>query len=67
MRTSLKTTNSILNEIENSLNDFKKNTERAAEVELRLRACNHAIKIHTLNFMIERYENFEKPKLPLIN
>jgi hypothetical protein len=53
-KVNFKNTKGILQEIEDGVNEFKQDTERFQEVELRLRGCNHAIKIHMLEFMQEK-------------
>ena len=54
---TFQTTQGILKEIEESVNDFKTDSKKAHEVELRLRGCNHAIKIHMLDYLKVRMAN----------
>lgn len=51
-----KTTQGILKEIEDSVNDFKSDTTRIDEVEIRLRGCNHACKIHMINHLVDKLD-----------
>jgi len=53
------TPNGILAEIQKSVNDFKADVRRHDEIELRLRGCNSAIKIHALNHMKEKLEYYQ--------
>lgn len=55
-RVDFKTSKGILQEIEDSINDFKEDKKRLPEVEMRLRGCNHAVKIHMLQFMQEKMD-----------
>ena len=59
-------TSGILKEIEDSINEFKNDTAKRDNVEMRLRGCNHAIKIHMLDFLKEKLsyqKSFEPRKL----
>jgi len=53
-KVNFRTTQGILSEIEDSVNEFKEDITRDKEVELRLRGCSHAIKIHMLEFLQEK-------------
>lgn len=61
---NLKTTSGVLAEIEATLNRFQDSAKQESDynsAHVHLRACKHAIQIHTLNFMWERYETVELP------
>ena len=55
-KVSFKTTAGILSEIEESVNDFKTDTGRYNEAELRIRGCNSAIKVHMMDYLIRKEE-----------
>jgi len=54
---TFQSTRGILKEIEEAVNDFKNDSKKVHEVELRLRGCNHAIKIHMLDYLKVRMAN----------
>ena len=61
-KVNFKSTQGILTEIEDSVNEFKEDITRDKEVELRLRGCSHAIKIHMLEFLQEKI-GVTKPRI----
>ena len=59
-KVNFKTTKGILTEIEDSVNEFKADTTIYDQAELRIRGCNSAIKIHMLDYVVNKLEEQKK-------
>ena len=59
----LKSTTGIIDELNQVLNDIKKDPDSMKQCDLRLRGCKHAIQVHALSFDYAKYKGSVTPKL----
>ena len=62
-KVNFKTSNGIINELENAVNDVKEDAESIEQVKSRITGCKHAIQIFALSMEYAKIHNLKSKKL----